>query len=99
VHPGLLLLVARGLGMFSAARCAWLDFVATNRIEAALIPLGGFLALILFLLLQDRIGSLPRRILQIAIAIFIFVGLGAVIYEIQSPQECAASSARWRELV
>jgi hypothetical protein len=79
--------------MLSAARCAWLDFVAASPLQAALIPLGGFLVLILFLLLQERISRLPRRIFQVAIIIFIFAGLAAVIYETHSPQECTASPA------
>jgi hypothetical protein len=82
--------------MLSAARCAWLDFVAANRSHAALVPLGGFLVLILFSLFQERIRTLPRRIFQIAITVFICAGLGAVIYETQSPRECAASS-QWTE--
>jgi hypothetical protein len=80
--------------MLSSVRCAWLDFVEAHRLQAALVPLGGFLALILFLMFQEKIGRLPRRILQVAIMIFVFAGLAAVIYELQSPQECAASSVR-----
>ncbi|HEV2955289.1 MAG TPA: hypothetical protein VGX95_04155 [Xanthobacteraceae bacterium] len=83
--------------MLWAARCAWLDFVEASRFQAALIPLGGFLALILFSLFRERIRTLPRRIFQIAITIFIFASLAAVIYETRSPQECTAASARWRE--
>jgi hypothetical protein len=79
--------------MLSAARCAWLDFVAASPLQAALIPLGGFLVLILFLLLQERISKLPRRIFQVTIIVFIFAGLAAVIYETRSPQECTASPA------
>ena len=78
--------------MLSAARCAWIEFVEAYRFEAALIPLGGFLALILFLWFQDRIRRLLRRIFQITIVIFIFVGLGAIMYETLSPAECTASS-------
>jgi hypothetical protein len=85
--------------MLSAARCAWLDFVEANRSQAALIALGGFLVLILFSLFQERLNKLPRRIFQVAIAIFIFAGLGAVIYETQSPQECTGSSAQWSSLM
>jgi hypothetical protein len=80
--------------MLSTARCAWLDFVEAHRLQAALVPFVGFLMLILFLLFQEKIGRLPRRILQVAIMIFVFAGLAAVIYELQSPQECAASSLR-----
>jgi hypothetical protein len=80
--------------MLSAARCAWLDFVDANRFQAALIPFGGFVVLILFLLFQEKIGRLPRRILQVALTIFIFAGLAAVIYETESPQECVASPVR-----
>jgi hypothetical protein len=78
--------------MLSAARCAWLEFVAANRFEAALVPLAGFLVLILFLALQDRLPRVPRRIFQIAIAIFILGGVGAIIYETLSPQDCTAPS-------
>jgi hypothetical protein len=77
--------------MLTAARCVWLDFVEAHRFDAVLIALGGFLVLVLFSLLHERIGRLPRKIFQLAIAIFIVAGLGAVIYEIQSPQECTAS--------
>lgn len=77
--------------MLSAARCAWLAFVDANRFEAALVPIGGFLVFILFLLFQDRIKRVPRRIFQIVITIFILVGVGAIIYETLSPQECTAS--------
>jgi hypothetical protein len=77
--------------MLSTARCAWLDFVADHRLQAALIPFGGFVVLILFLLFQERIGRLWRRILQVAITIFILAGLADVIYEIRSEQECPAS--------
>lgn len=78
--------------MLTAARCAWLNFVEAHRFDAVLIALGGFLVLVLFSLLHERIGRLPRKIFQAAIAIFIIVGVGAVIYEIQSPQDCVASS-------
>lgn len=81
-----------GQGMLSAARCAWLGFVEANRFQAALIPLGGFLILILFSLFQDRMRRVVRRIFQVAVTIFIVIGLGAVIYETLAPQECAASS-------
>jgi len=77
--------------MFSAARCAWLGFVEAHRFEAALVPLAGFLVLVLFYLFQDRIRRLPRRVFQITVTIFIFGGLGAVVYETLSPQECTAS--------
>jgi hypothetical protein len=77
--------------MLTAARCAWLDFVEAHRFDAVLIALGGFLVLVLFSLLHERIGRLPRRFFQLAIAIFIVAGLGAVIYEIQSPADCTAS--------
>jgi hypothetical protein len=80
--------------MLSTARCAWLDFVEAHRFAAALVPFGGFVLLILFLLFQERIGRLLRRGLQVAITIFIFVGVGAVIYETGSPPECTSSSAR-----
>jgi hypothetical protein len=78
--------------MLSAARCAWLGFVEANRFEAALIPLGGFLVLILFFLLQDRMRRALRRIFQIAVTVFIIAGLGAITYETLSPKECTASS-------
>ena len=78
--------------MLSAARCAWLGFVEANRFDAALVPLGGFLVLILFFLLQDRMRRVPRRIFQIAVAIFIIVGVGAITYETLSPKECTAAS-------
>jgi hypothetical protein len=78
--------------MFTAARCAWLGFVEAHRFDAVLIALGGFLVLVLFSLFHERIGRLPRRIFQLAIAMFIVVGVGAVVYEIQSPPECTASS-------
>jgi hypothetical protein len=78
--------------MFSAVRCAWLGFVEAHRFEAALVPLAGFLALILFFLLQDRMRRVPRRIFQIAVTIFIIAGLGAIIYETLSPKECTAAS-------
>jgi hypothetical protein len=78
--------------MLTAARCAWLSFVEAHRFEAVLIALGGFLVLVLFSLFHERIGRLPRKIFQAAIAIFIVAGVGAVIYEIQSAQDCAASS-------
>ena len=78
--------------MFSAARCAWLGFVEAHRFEAALVPLAGFLALILFFLLQDRMKRVARRIFQIAVTIFIFAGVAAVIYETLSPKECTAAS-------
>ena len=77
--------------MLSAARCAWLEFVAASRLEAALVPIFGFLLLILFLVFQDRIKRVPRRIFQIAIIIFILGGLGDIIYETLSPQECSAA--------
>jgi transcriptional regulator of nitric oxide reductase len=70
----------------------WLDFVEANRLQAALIPLGGFLLLILFFLFQDRIRRLPRRFFQVAVTLFILGGLGAIVYETLSPQECATSS-------
>lgn len=75
--------------MLSAARCWWLEFAQANRSEAALIPLGGFLVLILFFLFQDRISRLPRRVFQIAVAIFILGGVSAITYETLSPRECA----------
>jgi len=78
--------------MLSAARCAWLGFVEVNRVEAALIPLGGFIVLILFFLFQDRMRRVLRRIFQIAVITFIIVGLGAIIYETLTPRECTASS-------
>jgi hypothetical protein len=78
--------------MLSAARCAWLEFVAANRFEAALVPIGGFLVFVLFLLFQDRMRRVPRRIFQIAITIFILGGVGAIIYETLSPQECSNAS-------
>jgi hypothetical protein len=78
--------------MFSAVRCAWLGFVEAHRSEAALVPLGGFLALILFFLLQDRMRRVPRRIFQVAVTIFIFAGVAAVIYETLTPKECTAAS-------
>ena len=90
-HQDRFLLVA-GQGMLSAARCAWLGFVEANRFEAALIPLSGFLVLILFFMFQDRMRRALRRIFQIAVTIFIFIGVGAVIYETLSPKECTASS-------
>jgi hypothetical protein len=86
-------MIARGPSMLSATRCAWLEFVEANRIQAAVIPLAGFLVLIAFFLLQERIGNLPRRIFQIAIAVFVFAGVGVVIYEIESPQQCERPSA------
>ena len=79
--------------MLSAARCAWLAFVEAKRLEAALIPIGGFLVLILFLFFQDRLKRVPRRIFQITIVIFILGGLGDIIYETLSPQECSAASS------
>jgi uncharacterized membrane protein len=78
--------------MLTAARCAWLDFVDAHRFEAVLIALSGFLVLVLFSLFHERIGRLPRKMFQLTIAIFIVVGLGAVIYEIHAPQDCTASS-------
>lgn len=78
--------------MLSAARCAWLGFVEAHRFEAALIPLGGFLVLILFFLLQDRMRRATRRAFQIVVTIFIIAGVGAITYETLSPKECAASS-------
>ena len=78
--------------MLSAARCAWLGFVEANRFEAALVPLGGFLALIMFFLFQDRMRRVPRRIFQIVLTLFIIAGLAAVIYETLTPKECTASS-------
>ena len=78
--------------MLTAARCAWLDFVEAHRFEAVLIAVGGFLVLVLFSLFHERLGRLPRKLFQAAVALFIVVGLGAVIYEIQSPQDCMASS-------
>jgi hypothetical protein len=78
--------------MLTVSRCAWLDFVEAHRFDAVLIAFGGFLVLMLFSLFHERIGRLPRKIFQAAIAIFIVVGLAAVIYEIQSPRDCAASS-------
>ncbi|MBV8753311.1 MAG: hypothetical protein JO328_10690 [Hyphomicrobiales bacterium] len=78
--------------MLTAARCAWLGFVEAHRFDAALIALGGFLVLGLFSLFHEHIGRWPRRIFQAAIAIFIVVGVAAVIYEIQSPPNCALSS-------
>lgn len=78
--------------MFTAARCAWLDFVEAHRFETVLIALGGFLVLALFSLFHERIGRLPRRIIQLVIAIFIVFGVATVVYEIQSPRDCAASS-------
>jgi hypothetical protein len=78
--------------MLSAARCAWLGFIEANRFEAALVPLGGFLVLILFFLFQDRMKPGLRRIFQIAVIIFIIAGIGAIAYETLSPKECTASS-------
>lgn len=77
--------------MLSAARCAWLEFVAASRLEAALVPIVGFLLLILFLVFQDRISRVPRRICQIVIIVFILGGLGDIVYESLSPQECGAA--------
>jgi hypothetical protein len=78
--------------MLSAARCAWLGFVEANRLEAALIPLGGFVVLILFFMFQDRMRRVLRRVFQIAITIFIIIGVGAIIYETLSPKECTPAS-------
>ena len=78
--------------MLSAARCAWLGFVEANRLEAALVPLGGFLVLILFFMFQDRMRRVLRRIFQIAVTIFIIIGVGAIVYETLSPKQCTASS-------
>ena len=78
--------------MLTAVRCAWLDFVEAHRFDAVLIALGGFVVLVLFSLFHERIGRWPRKIFQLAIAIFIVAGVGAVIYEIQSPPECTRSS-------
>jgi hypothetical protein len=78
--------------MISAARCAWLGFVEAHRFDAALIPFGGFFVLILFFLFQDRMRRVTRRAFQIGVTIFIIVGLGAVLYEMLSPNECVASS-------
>jgi hypothetical protein len=78
--------------MLSAARCAWLGFVEANRFQAALIPLGGFLVFILFFLFQDRMRRAVRRIFQVAVMMFIIIGLGAVTYETLAPQECVGSS-------
>ena len=82
----------RGQGMLSAARCAWLGFVEAHRFEAAIIPLGGFLVLILFFTFQDRMRRVLRRIFQIAVTIFMIIGIGAITYETLSPKECTASS-------
>jgi hypothetical protein len=84
--------VRGGQHMLSAARCAWLGFVEASRFEAALIPLGAFLVLILFFLFQDRMRRVLRRIFQIAVTIFVIAGLGAITYETLSPKECTASS-------
>jgi phosphoglycerol transferase MdoB-like AlkP superfamily enzyme len=80
--------------MITAARCAWLAFVDAHRWEAALIPLLGFLVLVLFSLFQERIGRLPRRIFQVGAVVFICAGLAVVIYESLQPQDCPASAAR-----
>lgn len=79
--------------MLTATRCAWLAFVEAHRFEAVLIPLGGFLVLILFSLLRERISRLLRQIFQVAIIVVICAGVAAVIYETRSPQECAAPLA------
>jgi putative intracellular protease/amidase len=79
--------------MLTATRCAWLAFVEAHRFAAVLIPLGGFLVLILFSLLRERIGRLLRQIFQLAIVVAICAGVAAVIYETRSPRECAAPSA------
>ena len=79
--------------MLSAARCAWLGFVEAHRLEAALVPLGGFLVFILFLLFQDRMRRAVRRIFQVAVTIFIIIGLGAIIYETVAPQECTMATS------
>jgi hypothetical protein len=76
--------------MLTATRCAWLAFVEAHHFQAVLIPLGGFLVLVLFSLLRDRIGRLLRQIFQVAIILAICVGVAAVIYETRSPRECAA---------
>ena len=78
--------------MLSAARCAWLGFVEADRFEAALVPLGGFLVLILFFLFQDKMRRATRRAFQIAVTIFIIAGLAAIVYETLSPKECTASA-------
>ena len=78
--------------MLSAARCAWLGFVEAHRFDAALIPFGGFLVLILFFLFQDRMRRVLRRIFQIAVTVFIIAGVGAITYEMLSPKECTLSS-------
>jgi hypothetical protein len=79
--------------MLSAARCVWLGFVEANRLEAALIPLGGFVVLVLFFMFQDRMRRVLRRVFQIAITIFIIIGVGAIIYETLSPKECTAAAS------
>lgn len=79
--------------MLSAARCAWLGFVDANRFQAALIPLGGFVVLILFFLFQDRMRRAVRRAFQITVTIFIIIGLGAIVYETLAPQECTTASS------
>jgi len=79
--------------MLSAARCAWLGFVEANRFEAALIPLGGFLVLILFFVFQDRMRRVLRRIFQIAVTIFIIAGVGAITYETLTPKVCTTAAS------
>ena len=78
--------------MLTGARCAWLGFVEANRFQAVFIPLAGFLALILFSLLRERISRLLRHIFQVAILFVIFAGIAAVVYESGSPRECPARS-------
>jgi hypothetical protein len=78
--------------MLTATRCAWLAFVDTHRFQAVLIVLAGFLALVLFSLLRERIGRLLRQVFQAAIIFVIFAGLAAVIYETRSPRECPVPS-------